>query len=270
MAAAGCCNNRTDREGSIASPKNPKTRRDYPKLGPPNVTPESFRKRFSEFLAAYDLDAKVKARQMAAFLEIAQEHLRDKAAWEATKKAIQLRDHRDCEIVIKGIRRRLKEFGDYLDQASQKQGVLTESLARSSRKKIESTPTWEELLSGQEQIIRSQKALLSMIKDSLKNAERELTIDLLNFITEEFPHCAEKERNALIGATFAGVGLYDEKTLADEAGPVGPIPMKVSRAKKRIEKLYSVPGSERNNPAVIGRRKKERLLRQKNGKGPVV
>jgi len=109
-----------------------------------------------------------------------------------------------------------------------------------------------------------------MIKDTVKNADRELTIDLLNFISEEFPSCTEKHRDVLIGAAFAGASLYDEETLQQEAGPTGRVPMKVSRATKRIGDLYSVPGSERNNSSVIGRRKKERIACQNVEKAPVV
>jgi hypothetical protein len=230
----------------MALRKNQKTLRDYPEQESSSLTFEAFRKRFSDFLEAHDLDDKITASQMAAFLEIVQEHVREEASWEATRKAIRLRDHRECEKLIKGIRNRLRFLGDYLEQAKKTGGPLTASLARSSIKKLtpkptlepRPEPTWEDLLTGQEAIIRAQNAMLSMIKDTAKNADRELTIDLLNSIIEECPDCSEKNRDALIGAVFAGAGLYDEKTLADDAGPVGRIPMKVSRAKKRIEDLY--------------------------------
>lgn len=256
-----------------------------------DLTFETFKRRFSEFLAVHGLEAKVEKTQTDAFFEIVQEHFRERTSWGATKRAILLRDHRGCEKLIKGIRKRLKDLVSYLDQFGNDTGPMTASLARESIGKIASEPTWEELLSGQEVMLRSQRALLSMIKDTVKNADRELTIDLLNFIAEEFPEStAEKRKNqqkkkqktqddeennvpkehkVLIGATLAGAGLYDEKTLAGDA-PIEMIPMKVSRAKKRIEAIYSVPGSERNNPAVIGRRKKERLLRQNQGKPTVV
>jgi len=256
-----------------------------------NLTFETFKRRFSEFLAVYGLEAKVEKTQTEAFFEIVQKHFRERTSWGATKKAILLRDHRGCEKLIRGIRKRLKDLVSYLDKFGKTPGPLTASLARESIEKIASEPTWEELLSGQEAIIRSQRALLSMIKDTVKNADRELTIDLLNFVAEEFPESTAKRRKnqqkkkqktqddeennvpkehkVLIGATLAGAGLYDEKTLAGDA-PIEMIPMKVSRAKKRNEAIYSVPGSERNNPSVIGRRKKERLLRQNNQKPTVV
>jgi hypothetical protein len=235
-----------------------------------NLTFETFKRRFSEFLAVHGLEAKVEKTQTEAFFEIVQEHLREKADLSAAKKEILLCDHRDCEKLIKGIRKRLKDLVSYLDKFGKAPGPLTASLALESIEKIASEPTWKDLLSGQEAIIRSQKALRSMIKDTVKNADRELTIDLLSFIVEEFAGCPQRERNVLIGATLAGAGLYDEKILADDAGPVERIPMKVSRAKKRNEAIYSVSGSERNNPAVIGRRKKERLLRQNEGNPTVV
>jgi hypothetical protein len=254
----------------MALPKDKNTLRDYPQQGSSDLTLEAFQERFIELLVAYNLDAKVKTLQIAAFFEIVEEHHREKASWVATRKAILLRDHRDCEKLIKGIRNRLKELATYLDKFEKVTGPLTASLARSSIKKIR---LWKDLLSDQEAIIRSQRAVLSMIKDTVKNADRELTIDLLNLITEEFPDSTEKDkkdRDGLIGAALVAAGLYDEKTLAADAGAVERIPMTVSRAKKRIRRLYSVPGSERNNPSVIARRKKERLLRQGNEKGPVV
>lgn len=261
----------------MALPKDRKLRNE-PEKGSTNLTLEAFQDRFIDFLVSHGLDTKVKTPQVAAFLEIVQEHLREKANWEAARKAIRLRDRGDCEKLIKGIRNRLKQLVDYLEQAKKTRGPLTSSLARSSIKNLTpkrppkptSEPTLEDLLTSQEVILRSQRAMLSIIKDAVKNADRELTIDLLNFITEEFPDSTEKDRDVLIGAAFAGAGLYDENTLADDAGPVGRIPMKVSRAKQRIEDLYSVPGSERNNPAVIGRRKKERLQRQNDQKAAAV
>jgi len=262
----------------MALRKNQKTLRNYPEQGPSNLTFEAFRRRFSKFLEAHDLDTKVKTGSMVTFFEIVQEHMQEKASRETARKAIVLRDHGDCEKLIKGIRNRLKQLVDYLEHAKKAKSSLTSSLARSSIKKLTqkrppkptSEPTLEDLLTSQEVILRSQRAMLSMIKDAVKNADRELTIDLLNIIAVEFPGCTEKERDVLIGATFAGAGLYDENTLGDDSGPVERVPMKVSRAKKRIEDLYSVPGSERNNPAVIGRRKKQRLLRQNDEKAPVV
>jgi hypothetical protein len=280
-------------EGFMDSRKDQKTLRNYPEQGSSSLTFEAFRRRFNEFLEVNDLDPKAKADSLEAFFEIVQEHIREKENWNAGKEAISLNDHRDCEKLIKGIRNRLKQFLNYLDKATkQAKGPISESLGRDAVTKITAEPTWEDLLSDYATIIRSQRAKLAMINNGLKNANRELTIDLLNFIAEEFPDSTdpkkqnqqkkkqldqvdqegelETEHKVMIGAVFAGAGLYDEETLADDAGPIERIPMKVSRARQRIRDIYSNPESPRNNPAVIARRKKQRLLRQSDGITSVV
>lgn len=243
--------------------RNQKTLR---KDSAPTIQYESFRKRFSDFLVAHDLDGKVKTSQLGAFFEIAQVHLEQQASIRSRERTDPSRDHRDSQKLIRGLRKRFEELVSYVNQAEKTRGPLTASLARSS---IRGVTALRAKLENYESIIRSQKSLLSMNQDFLKNADVELTIDLINFIAEEFQDCTPSQRNVLIGASFAGAGLFNERTLEEEAGPIGPIPMKVSRAKKRVEGLYGVPGGERNNPSVIGRRKTERMLREKAEKSPV-
>ena len=65
--------------------------------------------------------------------------------------------------------------------------------------------------SGKNAALIKPSRMVSMIKDTVKNADRELTIDLLNFISEEFPSCTEKHRDVLIGAASAGASVFTMK-----------------------------------------------------------
>jgi hypothetical protein len=230
---------------------------DYLASGRSDITRESFVKRFSAFLGAHDLDYKVLKKQMDELFEIADDHLRETSGMRAVDTAMLLRDYGNCQKVIKDTRKRLKNLQVYLEKDTE-EGGFTASLARSLTDELKAlVERAEDVFSDTMSKIDGKKSLLQQIKVTRKTAQRELTHDLLTFIEIEFPTLNKKERNVLVGATMAGAGLYSKTTLESDAGPVEPIPMKVSRAKRHHRQYYLDPGVERAYPAIIVRKKKQ-------------
>jgi DNA replication initiation complex subunit (GINS family) len=199
----------------------------------------------------------VRRRQMDELFEIADDHLRETSGMRAVDTTMLLRDYGNCQKLIRETRKRLKDLQVYIERDAE-EGGFTASLARSLTDELRALgERAEDIFSDRMSKIDGQKSILQQIKVTRKTAQRELTHDLLTFIEIEFPTLNKKEMDVLVGATMAGAGFCSKTTLESDAGPVEPIPMKVSRAKRHHRQYYLDPGVERAYPSVIVRKKKQ-------------
>jgi hypothetical protein len=223
-----------------------------------SLTFDSFSQRFGDFLVAHNLSEKVDIAERRELFDIAAQHLREQSGMRAMDRDTLEKDFRNTEKLIRESNDHLTAFLGVLKQHETK-GPVTASLAQSVTEEVRRLQAELSRLSfSMRHKIQGYKSMLSAIDQTRKAAGQELMIDLIAYIEAVFPEWAQREKDALIGATFAGAGLYDEKTLADDPGAVERIPMKVSRAKGRLKRFYGSPDESRVYPSVVIRRTRAR------------
>ena len=249
------------------SVKNAATITDVAGSGRSRITWASFQERFGEYLATYGLRGKVQESQMRALFDIVDENLRDEAEMRSgrRKKSVLPRDHRRREKLMAETIKKGEEFKAAVsavgDAAS---GVTATDVHSFIREFTALQKRLEDLFYNERHMMEAEKRSIPP-KNSLKTAGRELTIDLLRFIQDEFPDMPVKEKDVLIGATKAGAGFFSQRELQNEANPVENIPMQVSRAKKHQQEFYLEPGVDRVYPAAVLRKTKEQRRKKKQG-----
>ena len=228
------------------------------------MTWESFQERFIAYLLSHGLDAKVQVPQMRALFDIVDENLRELSTIRTARrnKPLLLQDHRRREKLMEETIKKAEEFKAALSAFGDAASWLTSPKARSVVVAIQKQ--LEDLFYNERHMMEAEKRSIPP-KNSLKTAGRELTIDLLRFIQDEFPDMPVKEKDVLIGASKAGAGFFSQRELQNEANPVENIPTQVSRAKKHHQKFYLEPGVDRVYAAAVLRKTKEQRKKKKQG-----
>jgi hypothetical protein len=212
------------------------------------VTRKSFEERFRSYVAAEHLQQKVGKKQMGLLFKIVDQFWRGRVASKAAKEQRLLKDYRASLRLIDGTKERLNELLRFAERfPTTRPSLRTTPVADFIRDAISTVQ--KRLEPSLDETYRDVEGNLSMLVALHPKREvNELIIDLVRFISDEYPKMKKKDHAALIGAAVAGAGLLREDELADE--PQERVPRKIFLAIRDYKKHYQDAGEGRVFPVL--------------------